>query len=1086
MLVALNVRAQTDAPVRLALMTESEEAAPAADVLTAQLSRNPDIQLLERNEIDKVYREQGLSAANRDYLKLGRLLAADGLLLLNVVRTPQTTNLTARLVAVKPGVVLADEGFSWPLAQMNEWSASFAERLGWLLPKLTVLAKDAITISVVNLRSAISSAEAQETERQLKLLVIQRLSQERQLFVLERQRMQLLSEEKELKSDESAFWDGSYLLEGVVDQNGYSKETVTVNARLTPPKGRAPLLFEISGSRTNLAEVINRLATKVTELLKVNSTVTEWNAADEAQQYFEEAKWALRWGLYSEAQAAADSAWALGKHDLDCAAVRVKSYQLDSQPAGPNELYQRVIYKSLTGTPGDIESFIRETTEANHGDVLFGLKGNYVQAVILKQPPDPVRFVRFVHALELYRAQFDSLKLSDPAIRKDWCELGASLLENAGEWLRDYYLASKARKEMDDQLSKTRRLASEIAGALGEIPESNIKSYWNAMGLYGVLWCETARQGVGLYENLFRAHQFAAIRQHVNDTDPCDKVILPGLVDWTSNNDQPTIQMWRNLVKEMCASTNGDIRGNGYFIVCAEAADKQTFLNAYEISSSCFYGDDQAMHDDLQNLYNDRIAYFRRASLATSAPREEHGAETNPFSRFNPVKRSLSPKSSLPFPLTTNHSPGVKPTVTASRATESQPTNLLEVTRFWEIPLPRKMTFTNYFNNGEFVNLSTVGAPSSLIAFCYREGCLWGEAEHEWGVVHPRFFFRVNLETFTSECIPIEKDRYHPQDSYAPFAGPFRTFEVYSNHLYISSSDGIKRYSLARKTWEDLPVPVGGHARITAFDGRIFLTSASAIIEMSPDGQTSKVLASSRRRPPLTMLDTMDGYFVKVAPDWSSCKLFAPVLPGPDGSVATFLKGRFYVLAPNASDWTPWLEIHGGREAGLVFSPEGLLVLFNLEVARPPPESELYLFRAGSTNLDCLFADAPSSAEQTYLKEIRRDRQQPTPRWASPEGMRIVNWPSCLDWDTVWVLYGPPKDLTLLHFVPGRAEPVSYRLRLKPPVDRQHFGVNQNGWIQIEATPQGIVFGGAGVSSGLWFIPSADLQRIDPTGLSKQ
>ena len=317
MLVALNVRAQTDAPVRLALMTESEEAAPAADVLTAQLSRNPDIQLLERNEIDKVYREQGLSAANRDYLKLGRLLAADGLLLLNVVRTPQTTNLTARLVAVKPGVVLADEGFSWPLAQMNEWSASFAERLGWLLPKLTVLAKDAIPISVVNLRSAISSAEAQETERQLKLLVIQRLSQERQLFVLERQRMQLLSEEKELKSDESAFWDGSYLLEGVVDQNGYSKETVTVNARLTPPKGRAPLLFEISGSRTNLAEVINRLATKVTELLKVNSTVTEWNAADEAQQYFEEAKWALRWGLYSEAQAAADSAWALGKHDLD-------------------------------------------------------------------------------------------------------------------------------------------------------------------------------------------------------------------------------------------------------------------------------------------------------------------------------------------------------------------------------------------------------------------------------------------------------------------------------------------------------------------------------------------------------------------------------------------------------------------------------------------------------------------------------------------------------------------------------------------------------------------------------------------------
>jgi len=209
LIVAVSLLAQTNSPVRLALMTESEEAAAASDVLIARLSGNPNIQLLERNEIEKIYREQGLSVANRDYLKLGRILGADGLLLFNVVRTPQTTNLTARLIAVKPGVVLADEGFTWPLAHMDEWSLSFAKHLNLFLPKLTVLAKDTIPISVVNLRSAVPSAEAQEAEQQLKLLTIQRLSQERQFFVLERQRMQLLSEEKELKSDESAFWNGS-------------------------------------------------------------------------------------------------------------------------------------------------------------------------------------------------------------------------------------------------------------------------------------------------------------------------------------------------------------------------------------------------------------------------------------------------------------------------------------------------------------------------------------------------------------------------------------------------------------------------------------------------------------------------------------------------------------------------------------------------------------------------------------------------------------------------------------------------------------------------------------------------------------
>jgi hypothetical protein len=107
-------------------------------------------------------------------------------------------------VAVKPGVVLAAEKLTWPTKNLTEWSPGFAKYLDSFLPKLAVLVKDAIPISVVNLRSAIASAEGAEAERQLKLLTIQRLSREPQMFVLERQRMQLLSEEKDLKLDDSA------------------------------------------------------------------------------------------------------------------------------------------------------------------------------------------------------------------------------------------------------------------------------------------------------------------------------------------------------------------------------------------------------------------------------------------------------------------------------------------------------------------------------------------------------------------------------------------------------------------------------------------------------------------------------------------------------------------------------------------------------------------------------------------------------------------------------------------------------------------------------------------------------------------
>ncbi|HTV39601.1 MAG TPA: hypothetical protein VMF08_03425 [Candidatus Sulfotelmatobacter sp.] len=310
--------AQTNVPVKLALIAESGEAAEAVDVMTAQLSGDRRFQLLDRDEIDRVYREQGLSAANRNDLKLGRILGADGLLLINVFTprqpalAPSSTQprerITVRLVAINPGVILAEGAFAWSAKDAVEWPKSAAAYLDSYLPKLSVSAGDAVAISIVNLRSAIQSRETAQTEHTLKMLVIERLSHEPRVFVLERQKLQLLAEEKDLKADTSAFWDGSYLLDGVVDQNGYSRDTITINARLTPPRGGQPLLFEVSGSRTNLAEVVNALAARVTGMLNIQSTATPWNAADEASSYFDEANWALKWEMYGEAQAASESA----------------------------------------------------------------------------------------------------------------------------------------------------------------------------------------------------------------------------------------------------------------------------------------------------------------------------------------------------------------------------------------------------------------------------------------------------------------------------------------------------------------------------------------------------------------------------------------------------------------------------------------------------------------------------------------------------------------------------------------------------------------------------------------------------------
>ena len=272
--------AQTNSSIeQLAIVSESPEAGTVADVLTAEFTKNGNVHLLERAEIERVYQEQGLSAANRDDLKLGRLLGADGLLFLGT--SPEGANqfLNVRLVAVKPGVVLVAERFPLPMKDLTGWSPLFARRWDPLLPKLAVLAKDAIPISVVNFHAGVRTATAAELEQQMFLITVERLTQETRLFVLERKSMQALSQEKEMNGTEAEpFWNGKYVLDGAIDRDGFNPEVVTINARLIPSDGK-PILIDASGSRTNCMGVVNQLAEKILAALKLEASPTAWSAA---------------------------------------------------------------------------------------------------------------------------------------------------------------------------------------------------------------------------------------------------------------------------------------------------------------------------------------------------------------------------------------------------------------------------------------------------------------------------------------------------------------------------------------------------------------------------------------------------------------------------------------------------------------------------------------------------------------------------------------------------------------------------------------------------------------------------------------
>jgi hypothetical protein len=588
------------APVRLALISEGPEAASALDLLTVSLSKQSAVALLERTEVDRVYREQALAAGAGDYVKLGEVLGADGLLVISPANEAQAGELSLRLVAVRPGVIVSGVRSPWPVEDGAQWAEGMARRFAAGVPKLAVRAGEAIPLSLVNLHSALASADGREAERRLSVLAVERLSREPELFVLERQRMELLSAEKELKGvEKTAFWDGSYVLEGVLDRDGYSPATITLNARLVPPKGGAPLDLELRGSRTNLAGVVEELAQKVIAALKLRPSVVAWKPADEAQRYFTEAQWAHRWELYGEAAAACEASWALGLESKDVAELRIRSYFLDGLDASGGSIN---LDRKLVAFAAPVRR--------RPGQLIMPEPPNYAAGF----GPEPRKVAHLRRAMELYADGFRRFVVGDPKPGWVWHDLGLDILENASYTLVHYYYMPEWRAGQEGNIAALRDSARELAKLLGSHPAftndferstppqpGQFHTPWDSgtdarfswtkrKAAWGGYWYATPELGVQNYRELLADGYFPQVRRFLLQPDFTERTgvdavnhstrtlghtlqaePLSYLAGWTWETRRRATSVWHGFIDELCGSTNRSVRLEGLYLRCAQA-----------------------------------------------------------------------------------------------------------------------------------------------------------------------------------------------------------------------------------------------------------------------------------------------------------------------------------------------------------------------------------------------------------------------------------------------------------------------------------------------------------------------------------
>lgn len=508
---ALGAESGPAARARLAIIPLRAELETSADLLTAGLSTRKNVELVERQQIKKVLNELALAKTQaQSRLKLGEILAADGLLFLDKLSKGGTEYLSVKLVAVKPGVVISRSEVPWPVAEPDKWAVFAAEQQAALLPKLFVRKEEAIPVSLLSVRSSVITPDTMALDRQLADMLAKSLSSQPKIFVLERQRLERLAYEKDWQATNEPFWNGAMVIEGVVNPEAVTAGMVKIKARLTPSQGK-PVEVVMEGKRDQLVELVNQLTAQAIEVLHGSAEKISWDPKAEALQYFEEARWQMRWGFAPEAQQAAESAWALGLRTPEAATLRVEAYS-KFLPSSFNAWWNgvptnKVTVESVYYCRRALENYL-ELNQSSAGDVL----------------------------------------------PKDWSKQGLNLLQLASLHLDHVNQAAKrdgiGRDELRPTREKIRMLvkiveqANPVAtqGTLknGELPE--YPEYAPILMNYGGLWEETYAEGLKHYERGLRAgyylplvkRQFSGVRCEMRRTSWSNENLLDCEDQWTA------------------------------------------------------------------------------------------------------------------------------------------------------------------------------------------------------------------------------------------------------------------------------------------------------------------------------------------------------------------------------------------------------------------------------------------------------------------------------------------------------------------------------------------------------------------------
>lgn len=522
-LLALSVVCAAGAETRLAIISPDPASEPLSDLLTAELSQEGGLVILERAELNRAWREASLKDLGAGSLKkAGALIQADALAIVDAHPISKGFAVKVRVVAVQSGAALGWWENSVSNDQLGNWARTAAGQIKGIVKKISARSPKLAAISFVGFASPATGSDAARLEREINGLFLSRLGAEPGVVVLERQKLLEASLEKALGQEDQTFWNGAYVIDGTINPTEVSGEKVEVSVRLTQADGTTHS-FKLTGSRDALADLSNEFVGQVLKRIDLAPQARAFDPEGEANRYFEEAKLALRSGFWREAMAASDTAVALGRNDDAAKVVRLQAY---------------------TGflTPDYRERFFEPVNPK------FGVLEHYGPAISLEV------LNACIEAAYQLRDLAPKVGGADETLRRVLRESA----EGLGAVGLRFYFSTELRAGKEDQLeqfraamkSATIQILSEYKKYVSAKPvlNENLNDLFALLAQYAPLWGTTPEEGVELRRHFLTLPGWFGIEEKIQVLNRLYWV--PQLCGWKWEDRRRTEKAWEQFEEE--------------------------------------------------------------------------------------------------------------------------------------------------------------------------------------------------------------------------------------------------------------------------------------------------------------------------------------------------------------------------------------------------------------------------------------------------------------------------------------------------------------------------------------------------------